>query len=279
LITITAATADKHCGSGLGLCPRYFERTDGDAYRSNKGQQWAYSKWKEYWKDVADLKIALQQSNPDERVIVWALNVGDDADKDQRGVERAANNPADVLRLAVAVHEPMVNVSDFRSFVRGTISHQGRQGWLQELLGEDCGAVQHGRTEAFSSWHIRATVSGVSVDAYHRPKTRGTLPHTENLAPPRMANIISARCAEAGVKPPDLVFFGHTHYFGDSSTAKKPRVIFLPGWQLPYDWVHSVGLGMHPPAIGGVIAVCRDGEVEIIPKLYRPLMEKRWTIT
>lgn len=278
MITVIAATSDKHCGSALGLCPRYFERVDGDAYRANKAQNWAYRKWLSFWPDVAAEADALRQRYPDEDVQIWAVNVGDNADKDARGIERVTNNPAGILRLAVTVHQPMVETASLYWFVRGTLAHGGQQGWLEEKLGEDLSAVQDPDTNAFSWWLVPLTTSGVDIDFYHKPPTQGWLPWTEDQAPARASAIIRNRCLETGRKIPDMVVFGHAHTWADSGLSKSPRVLFLPGWQLPYDWVHSVGLGMHPKPIGGVILTCRDGRIDVLPRLYRPIQKKRWTI-
>lgn len=279
--TIVVATADHHIGSSLGLCPHYFERTNGDAYTANAVQDWAFSKWGAFWDEVRAVKAQLLRDRSGEDVFVWHVIVGDGPDKDRRGIERVADNPADLIRLASMIYDQGNDVVNLEFFVRGTPAHVGQQGWLEELIGKDREAVQNPDTEAYSWYHLPVEAEGVKVNFYHRPPSSGRLAHTEDLAPVRVSSELRARFRDAEEEVPDFAFFGHFHYFAVSSTTKKPIVIFLPSWQLPYDWIHSIGRGMVPQPVGGMILICRAGRGELVDHqrtIFRPRSTRRWRI-
>jgi hypothetical protein len=281
MTTIVVASSDLHVGSSLGLCTRYFERSSGDSWRANKGQRWTYSKWQTFWDKVRETKSRLLEDFPEEPVSVWHVVVGDAPDKDSRGVERVTNNPSEILTLLSKLLDETNDVVDLEFMVRGTTAHSGQQGWMEEEVGKDRGAVQNPETGAFSWYHLPIETDGLRINFYHRPPTVGTKPHTEDHAPLRANFELRSRFTEAGEPIPDFVFFGHYHYFTTSRPGKKPFVVYLPSWQLPYDWIHNIGRGMFPRPVGGTILVCRNGRGEFVDfseTIFKPRRTRRWTI-
>ena len=70
---------------------------------------------------------------------------------------------------------------------------------------------------------------------------------------------------------PDLVVRGHGHKFEDSGDEHRARVIALPCWSFrPDEFAHRIGMGTRLPEIGGLIATCHDGKLEVKKLRYRP---------
>jgi len=277
LTVILAVNADKHSGSRLGLCPPYFEFTDGGMYRANKGQLWAWERWLGYWDYVAALKESLLAVDPSTEV--WSIDNGDAQERGKHASHQyITSNKTDVERLAVRVNEPTAPVVDKYWFSRGTGAHDGKSGWMAEWLAEDLGG-ERPDDKAWSWWYIPMEIEGILIDFYHRPPTSGRMPWTENAAASRASAIIRTRCVEIGDPVPDLCVFSHFHYYADSGRAKYPRVLYTPSWALPSDWIHDIGKGVYPPRIGGLIFVITEGTYKLDDsQLFRPKRTPRWSL-
>ncbi len=267
---ILAIHSDTHCGSKLGLCSNSVELDGEGTFIPSKAQRWLWQNWLDYWKGVKKLKKK-------HKAEVWSVSVGDSGDLNRHGsFQYISQNPKIVKSIAVDVYEPAIYDKCF--FVRGTAAHGGRSGWLEEWIAEDLDAVQDPETDNWSWWYIRMQVEDLLVEFYHHPQTKGWMPHTERTAATRMANIMFQRCHEAGEPVPDLAFFGHVHFYTTSDRAMKPRVIYCPGWQLPYDFIFKIGKGHHSPLVGGLIILIDGGTYAIIDKyMYRPWRKPIWS--
>ena len=90
--------------------------------------------------------------------------------------------------------------------------------------------------------------------------------------------MMAARWLQASRTLPDVAVFGHVHYFADSGKAHKPRVIYMPGWQLATSYIHRLGSsyehGLKP--MGGVYFVCQGGSYTVNEWLFTG-EEDPWT--
>lgn len=272
MTTILTVNCDGHTGSSMGLSPPTFERDDGSAYLANKGQLWAWENWLLFWERIRELKQLLKAE-------VVSVFPGDSLDRNRHATfERVSENPIDIFRLSEQVYKPASSISDVTVLLRGTAVHTGLGGWLEEELGERLGTARDPETGQYAWWYARLGIEELLCEFCHAPTTTGYLPHTESAAPGRMSFMIRSRCAERDERVPDMVFFGHTHNFNESGIAKRPRVFYCPGWQLPYDWVLSTGKGLYPKDIGGLYFIIEGKEVEVFPFLLTVERKKQWSI-
>lgn len=272
-------TSDKHVGSSLGLSPLAFQKQDGGTYMANPVQKWLHKKWIDYWDQVRKRKEWLQKTFPGEEILTIHANVGDDPDKDKRGIERTSNNPSEILTLLSSLLDETNDVVDYEVFIRGTSVHNGVEGWMSEETGKDRDrTIKNPETNTFSWWYYKLELEGVKVDFYHKPETTGTRPWTEDLAPVRQSEIIRSRCGRVGEEIPDYSFYGHHHLYTRSAPHIKPVVVYLPSWQAPYEWIHNIGRGQYKRPIGGVMLEVREGKGELFEYLYQPRSSKRWTL-
>lgn len=269
---IIAVHADTHPGSTMGLCPPEFERAKNlGTYYANSFQLFSWSKWMEYWDEVERLKKVYPNAT------VYSISNGDAADDNSHETwERVSHNPYDIKKISVKVYERSKEIADHLFFIQGTSAHVGQLGYLEMFLAEELGAEPDYQENSMVWSYLRADMGGALVEAYHHPQTVGRMPHTENSAASRQSMIVFNRCHECGDEVPDLCFYSHVHYFADSGIAKKPRVIYTPSWQLPYDYIHRIGKGQFPPAIGGIIALVGEERPRVIPMMARPQRKQIW---
>jgi hypothetical protein len=268
---ILAIHTDTHPGSKLGLCPPEIELNDGGTYLSSKAQRWSWGCWGKYWDRVSALK-------KERKSRVGSISVGDAGDLNKHGSAQFVSlSKTDAKNIATSVYDRPSKIADYQIFVKGTAAHTGKSGWLEDWIAEDLEAVKDPETDSWSWWYARMQVEELLIEFYHRPQAVGRLPHTESNATNRMSNIIFQRCQRSGESVPDLVFFGHVHYYASSDPTVSPRVVYCPGWQLPYDFIFSIGGGHHSPRIGGLILVVEGKNHTIIDDcLYQPWRKSIW---
>ena len=167
------------------------------------------------------------------------------------------------MRETVNVLEPVLDVVDRCFIVRGTASHTGGSGHLEELIAQDVDTVVPYSKHVKSHWHLRQVFAGQRFDVCHHT-TQSKRPWTRANSANYLASELIQGYAELGDKLPDFAIRSHVHKHVDTHDNFAVRVIVLPAWQLLTGYVHQVV----PNAIShiGAVAVLIDGDQVVVKK-------------
>lgn len=268
-----AIVADLHTNSLAGIRPAKVYRDDATPVLLNKASRWLLHTWERNWSESLRWLDGV-----DTRTLI--VN-GDAVDIDAKGrtTRVISRNPANVVTMAVDLLEPIVKEFDRVFVIRGTESHVGGSGYLEELVADDLGAEQDKETGNSSWWHLRAMFGGVRFDIAHHI-TMGTLRWTEHTAPDRYAFETEVQYkVEWEEPPPDVVVRSHVHRYSDSGTSRIVRVFVTPCWQFTPPYLMRKGKYNERPHFGSLAFICDDGHYTCSERkfVYRPKREKLWT--
>ena len=271
-----AAVSDLHAGSVTAVCPpRPIELDSGSHYIPNKVQKWLYKQWEHSWGEFFPRMLDLYK--PDK---VELLLNGDMQDGDHHGSHEIISNLEGIhYRIAHELLEagPMKHEFDGIHVVRGTPAHVGKGGGMEEGLARTL-KKQHGYpiiddpdTVTASSTVRRIKRGGQLIDCRHHGRM-GKREHTKDSYIRLYAHDIWETHVRSGDRPPDLAIRAHNHRYIDSGRIHDlaTRVVGLPCWQMPTEWIHRVAIESLPD-IGMCVFIIRDGRVlEPEPMLYKP---------
>jgi len=267
-------TADWHTNSIVGLNPPQYQREHGSAWTPGKVGRAKWRAWLEFWEMMAEKKAK-------HGATCCAFVAGDVGDKNLKtAVELISTYDPDIIRAMQDVGEPMIAVADKVFVYRGTATHSGGNGELEELYARSIGAEPDER-RGYVSWFAgRHELGGVVFEVTHRPPTRGTLPYTEDPAVARAALIVAtrymkqrqARCV------PDVCVWAHVHYKGEGH-GLGVHGFFLPPWQTTTAYGYGLGVGDLPVEIGGLWFLCQDGRYGWDWETWTPEKLETWRPT
>jgi hypothetical protein len=240
---IVVCFGDLHCGSTVGLCPpEGIELDDGGLYMPNKGQEWLWNNWEEAWAKIKSIK-----RNNREAKLHLVCN-GDAVDGDHHRTTQIATGhegvhvscAMEVLRVPLALKPDSIHI------IRGTASHVGRAGGLEEGMAKALRSigwkvVADPDTGAVSSYHRMVKFGNVRFDIKHHGRM-GRRAHTKGPYMRWYAQDIFFNYLMDGDEAPDLAIRSHFHQFADSGKIHKikTRLVALPAWQLATEYVHKV---------------------------------------
>jgi len=208
---------------------------------------------------------------------LYAVQVGDGSDDNTHQKSGLiSTNKNDILNIGSRVLEPVLDVADKLFIVRGTEAHVGGHAWLEEAIAKDVDAEPDEAAGTWSWWKLPMYVEGVRFLFAHHPPTKGFLPHTRHSAPERCSHIVRNDYNDTGDPVPDVVGFAHVHFYSDSGTGPKPRVWFLPAWQLTTAYLLRLGKASWVPELGAAWWICENGRYKHDYLLARPKRKKAW---
>jgi hypothetical protein len=244
-------TGDLHVNSTVGLLPYSVNLDDGGTYRSSKGQRWLWRNWLDFWDSVPKGEI-------------WTVLNGDlvDVPGRHKNSQLISQNETDVMKMAVDVLQPALEVSERVFVVRGTAAHVGSSGYTEEKIALDIGAEKCG--DNYSWWELLLNCDGVEFYITHHGPL-GRLPHTHGNALNRRATEIEGLFAKRGV--PQVACQSHNHHFSTSSDEYEVKVFALPSWQLKTEFAKRIGI-IEPDMVGGLWFDCEDGEYQYNVRRY-----------
>jgi hypothetical protein len=292
--TLVVIVGDTHTNSTRGLRPPEYTIKGGELCHAPRiVVEHLWEPWKRHWRDVAREKKRLSKQGPVEVIVV---DNGDGVDRsfhDREGYELLTPDENEIIDLGEMVLEPVLDVADRWIFNRGTRAHEGGTSKLMELLARTMrdrhklDILTNPETpNSVSQWWPRYEINGVDCLFGHRPVSGSRLYHTRRQAAARTAThywngynvprITNNSVSYEREKPPDVMFFGHLHYDADSgSDASNPiRVFYVASWQMPTSYIHGIGKGAIPNAVGSRWLWCCDGEYRCKPWLHRPPARK-----
>ena len=104
MTAIVAIVGDIHANSTVAVCPPRVQLDDGGEYVASQPQRWIWRQWLVYWKEIEERRAALNA-----RLFV-VLN-GELADDNYHPTTQlVTRNPADILKLSLAVLEPVTRL-------------------------------------------------------------------------------------------------------------------------------------------------------------------------
>jgi hypothetical protein len=273
-VHLIAACGDLHAGSTVALSPpEGIELDDGNMLMPNA---WQLALW-EYWREAWDVRFRalMEQYRPDRLTVVFN---GDLVDGIHHFSPQVAPLSGQHFRAAhdILKRGPLQYKPDYVHVVRGTESHVGRAGELEEGLArtmraEGVQVVRDPDTNQVSSYWRRIDVQGRLIDCRHHGRF-GQRTHTKDSYLRLYAHDIWEAHVRSGERPPDLCLRSHLHNYGDSGRIVDlpTRVIALPAWQRLT--AHGHKLTIEDLGKFGICAVpVRDGEIlEPHPILFEP---------
>lgn len=266
MTALVAIVGDIHANSTTAVCPPRVPLDDGGEYVASKAQRWIWRQWKTFWQTVAERRAEIDGP------LVVILN-GEVADNNSHmTTQLVTRNPADILRVAVATLQPMLELDPVIYVTRGTEAHSGASGAMDEMVANDIGA-QAADDDMFSFWRLRVKIDGVRLDvAHHPPGGGGRRPWTRQNFANALAAMAFYDSCEAGIDPPHLYVRGHVHRPVDSYDSSPVRALILPSWQLTTAYGHRIGGDVLP--VGGALVVCDRGQYEVSKHYYRWPVER-----
>jgi len=268
--TVVAGVSDTHINSTVGLCKPSVNLDDGGTYKASRTQRAIWDAWLDYWKEIASIPA-------DRRIVILNGDVGE-LDTKRRTSQLITLNKATIQSLAVDVLEPAINVADSVIIIRGTMAHTGKSGWLEEAIALDLDNTFRNNGTA-SYWQFRGIIEGVRFDVAHHAGM-GRLPWTEKHAAIKMAKIALDRYVlEMKQKPPNLLWRAHNHRYASSGDNYDDILaVCMPCWCGRTEYVYRLGQENATPTIGGVYAICEDGQYQFDKIIYKPRWERVWSI-
>lgn len=257
-MVLLALTGDIHTNSTVAVCAPRVELDDGGVYVQNKQQKWLWARWLEFWKTAEELK------RKHECELVTLLN-GELADDNYHSsTQLISKHKGDQARAALAVMEPVQQVSDRIFATRGSEAHSGLNASMDESLARAIGA-EPDENGHHARWYFRGIIEGLRIDASHHPGTGHARPWTKGADANRLAQMVMSRYVERELSVPHLAIRGHNHKPSDSFDNHKTRAIILPSWQLSTSFGYRLGGDWLP--IGGMLALIDNGQVVYEKKL------------
>ncbi len=265
---VVALFADTHPNSTVGLLhPDGVDLDDGQKVLPSRAQRWLWRNWLAYWKFVADLKKKY-------RAEVWAVCLGDGTDDNTHSKHGLITvNKSIIVDISVMVWEPVV--ADVKFMVRGTESHTGGSGELEELVAKEIGAEKDGHNHSW--WWLPLEAEGVLFDLAHHPGSTSRMPWTLGGGANRQAAILVYEYAISGNILPQFGLRAHGHHAEDSGSNHPIRVLYLSPWQLCTAFGQRIGYSGRLEPVGGIAVVCKEGHGEVHVKKYRPVRRAPWT--
>lgn len=241
--------SDLHTGHRTGLCPLEVDTGDGSGYKSTPQQRTMYYR---AWLPLVEKILKL-------RDFVLVLN-GDlgDYDVKKRGMPLISTNPNALLMASFDLLFPLVEASRKTVILRGTDAHVGTNGAHEETLAIALdkrypGKIHPAEGKTLTHPHVTAEIDGLRYDiAHHTEASPGKAQTTRATFPVRVGVAVYNRYREAGEKLPDVIVRGHNHYPAQAD-YKGMRILCLPGWQWPTEYVYRIGGAEIIASFGGAI--------------------------
>jgi hypothetical protein len=266
---IIADVGDYHVNSTVALCPEVFKR-DGGNYIPKPTQKWIYDCWKHYWTQVWRLKR--ETGWP-----VYGVHKGDLVDINTHDhYELISPNQSEILDACVEIMQQPLDVCDYNFVIRGTPSHTGGLGWLEEEVAKRIESVPN-EADGTASWRwVPLHVGGVRFGFTHHPGTNSMRPWTTGNAANRAAAMVMSEFYDDDERP-DVFSFGHVHHLEDSSFNHPVRALFGLPWKVGDSYTDYLGMAYKLPKIGGYIWTVKDGRARVEPVDYKPERRPFWT--
>lgn len=266
---------DWHTNSTIGLNPLTLVREMESRQVAGKAGRAMWRAHNQFWQRIASLREEYGSA-------VYTFLVGDLGDVNRKSKDQLITNSRSEVRVAMAeVADVAAQGSDYVFVVRGTETHTGGNGELEEDLARDIENAEWYSDSVASWWKVDADIGGKRLYVAHHPPTSSRRPWTLGQAVSNSASIVAARFMDDGDlrDKPDICVWAHAHTRGAQAYGMgNTWGFFLPPWQLQTGYSHRIGQGAGSPRVGGAWIVVRDGQVlDWGIERWRPHRAAVWT--
>lgn len=270
-MSATLLLSDLHSNSSVALCPSNVQFTDGDGHKLSAGQYWLLDNWN---------KVVERATEVSKHNILRTVFGGDivDGDVKDRTWQIISRNPVTITHLCAELLDPIAKISSGGFiFIRGTEAHVGKSGNLEEMVADDFDISLPEPDTNSKLWPIfQGYIDDVKIQVSHHSSSGG-LPWTRKMTAIRYASKVIFDFAERKDRPPDLVFYGHSHLWADSyDTYQSTRCLFMPSWSLATEYVERANPGCL--ADNGAIILWTEGGKYEIEKIKFVPRARVWTV-
>lgn len=272
--SLMLVVSDLHGNSTRGVFPPRFQTIEGlTVQASNAQRRYLWKPWQKMWKDVGAFREKYQ--NKLKRVILVHDGDGVDRNKwDPEGYELISPHREDIVNIG----EKVLNVAkphvDVALINRGTQSHVGQAGELEELLARrllDDGwkIIPPKEGTALSHYWPELIFDGVRMQFGHNPGTRTTKEHLRGQAANRKAFDMVSTYSRIGRPFPQAIVYAHVHY-ASHSTQHPIHVFYNPAWQLATIYAHQIGVSGKQEPVGSWWFLLSEGRMQADLWSYLP---------
>ena len=258
--------SDAHNGHKIALMYPY----GLEDYSPNDMQKWLYKVYLEHF--LPDIKYILKQAKPK---YVHGLLGGDmgDIDAKNRSNHYWSKNVEVIKENSYNLLNPLMELMDSFHALKGTGSHTG--GVIDEAIANNFDHCIK-RNEWNSAWYrCEYELGGVLVDAQHKGKNKSKWAKT-NLLNALRSEIILDR-AQNNRRIPDISYRFHFHWSGTTDREENYRVVSVPSWQLPNDYIAEIDSVGRTAMVGGMVVLYQNGKVvDDFPLNYTYEEDKIW---
>jgi len=261
---------DMHIGHKTAILYPY----DLEDYKPNVAQRWLY---RDVWlgKFLPEVKVILKENKPK---YVHGLLGGDmgDIDFKKRSNEYWTKDINIIRDNANILLEPFMELCDAVHILKGTKSHTGQNSQVDEAIARNFDNVAK-RNETNYAWYVcdYRLPDGTLVNAQHYGKNKSKWGEG-NLVNALRDEIILER-AKHRRPVPIICYRFHFHWSYVTSEHKRPIIVQVPGWQLPYDHVAQIDPVGRVPVVGGFVALYQSGDVVDTFPLNYTYKERIWS--
>ena len=254
---------DTHIGSSSGLA------YTPDLEKPNIWQKWIFKVYANHFLPDIEKYIDEVQKRYGAIDHIHLANGGDMGDLDTKKRSSAneywAVNEKQVTANAKKLFDPLWKMCDSAHFIRGTRSHVGTGGGVDEAIADDCDITipKDRHNKSWYDWEYK--LAGVHVQMQHYGKNKSKW-GDESLLSALRSEVILDRASNNELIP-DICYRFHFHYPMQTDPDKYPRMIGNAAWQLPYEYIYERDPVGRTNLIGGYICVFRDGEILEVKRL------------
>jgi len=269
---ILPITSDWHTNDIYALAPPVIHRKSGD-HHATKLQRALYTAWGDYWSLIANYKKRLNAT-----VIAPAL--GDLCDFNKYSPASLVTQiKSEVQEAILDTLRPTEKVVDHWVIIRGTESHTGPAGELEEWLANDLdNAVPF--SKHIKSWYVwKAKIKGVKLHMAHHLPSGTKLVGNRGEAVARSCRYLADEYDAADEPRPDLAFWGHRHWYAPGWN-KRIQGYCVSSWGSLNSFGHKIGLSIPGPIQTPILFIpgLTKGEKWSIKLFERKLpVQKTWT--
>lgn len=240
-------------------------------HKPNKAQRWLYRVWEgEFLPTVREL---IKDTD-----YVHGLLGGDmgDIDFKKRSEQFWTKDINLISDNANTLLDPLIEMCDTVHVLKGTVAHTGHNSQVDEAIARNFDNVEK-RDDNNYAWYILDYYlpDRSLVNAQHYGKKRSKWGE-ENLIT-MLRNEIALEKLNNGRPVPSVAYRFHFHWSGITARNKKPIVVQVPGWQLPYDYVAQIDPVGRVPIVGGFVTLHQGGKVVNMYPLNYTYKERIWT--
>jgi len=241
---------DTHIGCKLALChPDGAKLDDGGTYKPSRGQEFIWSKWKEFWEDFVPAA-----TNGEPYVIVHNGDIIDGVH--HRATTQWSQNLGDQMEMAVKILQPLVKKSGGQFFaVRGTSVHSGESGVDEETICKRIGAKPNDDGQ-YCRWELWLQLQGHLIHFLHHIGTVSSPAHEATAVNTEMVMELVEACRR-GEKPPHCIVRSHRHCYIEVRKAMAHGLctaVVAPAWQLRTPFCYRItGARLTAPELGGLV--------------------------